>query len=348
MHNIASPQTNPRPTWRKALAQAIRDPDELCDLLDLPKEIRTSARAASKLFPLVVPREFVERMRPGDPNDPLLRQVLPLDAEAEEVPGFTVDPVGDAPSRRADGLLHKYHGRALLITTGVCAVHCRYCFRRHYPYHEEPRGLEAWEPALACLADDPLIAEVILSGGDPLTLTDEWLARLASRFEEIGHLQRLRVHTRLPIVLPQRVDDALLAWLTGTHLQPIMVVHANHPSELDDACRQALRRLVDAGVLVLNQAVLLKGINDDAATLARLCLELVSLRVMPYYLHQVDRVSGAAHFEVSEERGLQLMEDLRGQLPGYALPKYVREVSGEASKMPVELVSLSSVSQNFA
>ncbi len=205
--------------------------------------------------------------------------------------------------RRAPGLLQKYSGRALLVTTGACAVHCRYCFRRHYPYGEAPKSLAAWEPALAELAADRSLHEVLLSGGDPLVLVDEFLAQLAERLAGIAHLRRLRIHTRLPIVIPERVCDELLNWLTGTRLTPIVVVHANHAAELDENVAGALARLVDAGIVVLNQAVLLRGVNDSVGALAALCERLVDLRVIPYYLHALDPVAGAAHFEVPEHEG---------------------------------------------
>lgn len=318
--------------WQRALREAIRDPAELCRLLELPAEYEAPALRAAQAFGLFVPRGYAELMRRGDPHDPLLRQVLPLDQELTAAPGFAADPVGDAAAALGAGLLQKYQGRALMIATGACAVHCRYCFRRHYPYSEGPRSLAEWEPAFERLAADPSIEEVLLSGGDPLTLVDSWLARLAERLASIGHLRRLRIHTRLPIVIPERVCDELIAWLRGTRLTPIVVVHANHPAEISDSVAAALSRLVDAGIPVLNQAVLLRGVNDDADALAELCRRLVDLRVMPYYLHQLDRVAGAAHFEVPEETGRRLIAELRRRLPGYAVPRYVRETPGAASK----------------
>ena len=222
-----------------------------------------------------------------------------------------------------------------MITTGVCAIHCRYCFRRHYPYATAPKSLAAWEPALAQIAADSSLHEVLLSGGDPLVLVDEFLVELAERLAAIGHVRRLRVHTRLPIVIPDRVCDELLAWLTGTRLTPIVVVHANHPAELDSHVARALARLIDAGVLVLNQAVLLRSVNDTADVLAELCERLIDLRVVPYYLHQLDPVAGAAHFDVPVEDGRRLVDELRARLPGYAVPRYVREAPGEASKVPI-------------
>lgn len=321
------------PTWQQALAEAIRNPDELIDLVGLPDTFRESARRAARRFPLIVPRSFVARMHRGDPADPLLRQVLPLDVEAGDTDGFTADPVGDASSRKAPGLLQKYHGRALLIATGACAVHCRYCFRRHYPYGEEPRRLDDWQPALAAIAADQSLHEVILSGGDPLMLTDARLAALVARVAAIPHVARLRIHTRLPIVLPERVTDSLPSVLTGANrLTPIIVVHANHPHELTGACADALRRLVRSGITTLNQAVLLRGVNDSVEALSGLSERLVDLGVIPYYLHQLDRVAGAAHFEVPEATGLRLIAELKRLLPGYAVPRYVRETPGGTSK----------------
>ena len=320
------------PDWRRELRQAVRDPVELCRLLGLAGEPARQAALATADFPLFVPRGYLARMKYGDPADPLLRQVLPLAEEAIPVPGYEADPVDDEGARRTAGLLQKYPGRALLITTGACAIHCRYCFRRHYPYAEAPKSLAAWEPALAEIAADDSLHEVLLSGGDPLVLVDGFLAALAARVAAIPHVRRLRIHTRLPIVIPERVCDELLAWLAGTRLAPYVVVHANHPAELDDAVAGALKRLVEAGVVVLNQAVLLAGVNDRGDVLAELCERLVDLRVIPYYLHQLDRVAGAAHFDVPQDVGLRLVQGLAARLPGYAVPRYVREVPGAANK----------------
>lgn len=323
--------------WRRALREAVRDPAELCRLLELPSSWAEQARHAAESFGLFVPRGFVARMRPGDPHDPLLRQVLPIEAETTPVPGYTTDPVGDGPARREAGLLQKYAGRVLLITTGVCAVHCRYCFRRHYPYSDAPKSLAAWLPALETIAADPTIEEVILSGGDPLMLVDDLLAALVQRLEAIPHVRRLRLHTRLPIMVPERVDEQLLAWFSAdaTRLTPVCVLHANHAQELDGPTAAACDRLRRAGVMLLNQAVLLRGVNDTVEALASLSRRLVDLRVVPYYLHQMDRVAGAAHFEVTEDEGLRLVAALRSALPGYAVPRYVRELSGADSKIAV-------------
>jgi EF-P beta-lysylation protein EpmB len=322
--------------WQKALRDAIRDVRELCRLVQLPEEHAVAAEAAAGSFPLFAPRPYVARMRPGDPHDPLLRQVLPLADEVRPHPEFTTDPVKEAASAVVPGLLKKYAGRVLLVTTPACAVHCRYCFRRHFPYAETAPVGRLWQRAVAAVAGDPAIEEVILSGGDPLTLRDELLSDLVIQFANVGHVRRLRVHTRLPIVIPQRVTDKLIRWLTETRLATLVVVHANHPQELDDDVGAAFARLIDAGVVLLNQSVLLKGINDDAQVLTELCRRLVDHRVVPYYLHQLDRVAGAAHFEVPVEEGRRLMRALRNRLPGYAVPRYVREVPGELSKRVLE------------
>ena len=255
--------------------------------------------------------------------------------EDTDAPGFTNDALDEASFRKAPGLLHKYEGRALLVLTGACAVHCRYCFRRHYPYSQEPKRFDDWEPAFEALEQDESIREVLLSGGDPLMLTDERLAAVVRRLESIPHLRTLRIHTRLPIVLPNRVTLDLIDLLTSTRLTPVVVVHANHPNELVADCALALRQLSQSGVMTLNQAVLLRGVNDSVEVLAELSERLIHLGIRPYYLHQLDRVIGTAHFEVPEETGRRLIAELRKQLPGYAMPQYVREVPGEAFKVPL-------------
>lgn len=330
--SVPSPLATPR-RWQDALKDAIRDPRQLCQALDLPEHYVAAAERASQSFPLVVPWEFLARMQPGDPHDPLLRQVLPLDAEQVAVPGFDHDPVAESSASLAPGLLKKYAGRALMVTTPTCAVHCRYCFRRHFNYDSAPRAMADWSPAFEQLSADPTIDEVLLSGGDPLTLPDLRLADLVQTLEGIPHLRRLRIHTRWPIVIPQRVTDELVALLRTTRLTTLVVIHANHPAELDSSVADAVGRLADAGIMVLNQAVLLRGVNDSADVLAALSRRLLELRVLPYYLHQLDAVAGAAHFHVSVERGQQLIAALRAQLPGYAVPRYVQEVPGAPGKV---------------
>jgi len=327
-------------TWKRSLSTAIRDVETLVRALELPAEWAANATEAVKSFPVLVPRSFLARMRIGDPHDPLLRQVLPVIEESFSQPGFVVDAVDDQAARKAPGLLQKYQSRVLLIAAGACAVNCRYCFRRHYPYGEEPKRLDDWEPALAAIERDPTVHEVILSGGDPLLLSDDRLGRLIERLEQIEHLTRLRIHSRLPIVLPDRVNAELIDQLRNSRLQPVMVVHANHPQEIQGDCAEALRLLVRSGIPTLNQAVLLRGVNDSVEALASLCERLIDVGVMPYYLHQLDRVAGTAHFEVPEATGLELIAELRKRLPGYAVPQLVREVAGELSKTPVSSRSL--------
>jgi EF-P beta-lysylation protein EpmB len=312
--------------WQKILAAAITNPADLCRRLQLPAGLAEAAGASQ--FPLLAPEPFVSRMRPGDAADPLLRQVLPTALETIAHERFTADPLGEAACA-ADGLLTKYARRALLIVASACAVHCRFCFRRHFPYAADAANVDR---ALARLAADTTISELILSGGDPLVLGDARLAELAARLAGIPHLARLRIHTRLPILIPQRVTEQLLVLLRGTRLTTLVVVHVNHPAEIDDAVAEALGRLVNAGVPVLSQGVLLRGVNDNADVLCTLYERLVDLRVMPYYLHQLDPVAGAAHFEVPVDEGLRLLDQLRARLPGYAVPRYVRETPGGVSK----------------
>lgn len=323
------------PSWQEAIKYAVRDSQRLCSILKLDNDLVGLSATAARSFSVFAPWEFIRRMTSGDPHDPLLRQVLATRDEEHDPPAFADDPVGDSDATLSPGLIRKYRSRALLITTGACAIHCRYCFRRHFPYSSAPKSVEDWAPALEQIDNDEQIDEVILSGGDPLTLMDDTLAGLAERIANIDHVQRLRVHTRLPIVIPQRITSKLLEWLRGTRLATIMVVHANHPNEIDDAVADSLARLVAAGVPVLNQSVLMRGVNDNVDSLVELSRRLVNVRVMPYYLHQLDRVRGAAHFEVPISRGMQLVDEMRKLLPGYAVPRFVQEIAGEESKTVV-------------
>lgn len=349
-------------SWQEAMRRAIRSSAELLRRLGLPataaardraeSPARDAVAAAERDFPTFVPLEFFTRMRPGDPDDPLLRQVLAVAEETHPVPGFTADPVGDRAARVSAGLLQKYSGRVLAIPTGVCGVHCRYCFRREFDYADNldasleqalgPDGLSregaamaTWQPLIDQLRRSSDVDEVILSGGDPLTLSDAKLDRLIRAIEAVPQVRRLRIHSRMPIVIPQRVTAALVARLQASRLTTWVVVHCNHPQEIDQAVSDSIAMLIDAGIPVLNQAVLLAGVNDDADVLESLCREWVNRRVQPYYLHQLDRVAGAAHFDVDERRGRELIEQLRARLPGYAVPTYVREIAGEASKTPI-------------
>lgn len=321
------------PSWQRELAAAVRDPQELLRLLNLESAGRFHA---AETFRLLAPHSYIARMHKGDWHDPLLRQVLPLDEELQPAAGFNHDPVGDRHAEVADGVLHKYHGRVLLVTTGACAIHCRYCFRRHFPYGESNPGKNAWQGALHYIRSHPGVREVILSGGDPLTLSDERLASLLQPLCKIPHVSRIRFHSRLPVVLPARIDSSFMQLLAQVPQQTIMVIHANHAQELAAAdVSQALARLHDAGVTLLNQAVLLRGVNDSLQAQMELSESLFAHRVMPYYLHLLDRVAGAAHFEVPEQEATQLMETLHTRLPGFLAPKLVREIAGERAKMPV-------------
>jgi len=323
------------PAWQRALQDAVTDPAELLGLVGLGPQWLEPARAAARQFPLRVPRGFVARMRRGDPRDPLLLQVLPLVAELDEVPGYRADPVGDLATRAGRGLLHKYSGRALLVTTGACAIHCRYCFRRHFPYEQENASRDAFGPALDVIRADASLREVLLSGGDPLTLSDRRLAALFDELQAIPHVQRVRLHSRLPIVLPERIDDGFLAAWSRLRLQKVMVVHANHAREIDASVRAAVAALRDIGTTVLNQSVLLGGINDRAEDLVELSETLFDAGVLPYYLHVLDPVAGAAHFDLPLETARGLVADVASRLPGYLVPRLVREDPGAPAKTMV-------------
>lgn len=321
--------------WQIELAQSFTDPINLLSYLGLtPKDVDFSPEAG-RIFPFRVTHAYTQRIRKGDPDDPLLRQVLPQTAELRETTGYAIDPVGDLLSAVQPGLLHKYVGRVLLISTGACAIHCRYCFRREFPYTDWQLS-RIGEPAmLNAIAADPSIREVILSGGDPLALNDDRLMRLIQAVEAIPHVERLRFHSRIPVVLPSRVQEGFAAMLSTSRLRKVMVIHANHARELDDEVWGALRELSLNGFTLLNQTVLLKGINDDAQTLSDLSETLFEHGVLPYYLHMLDRARGTGHFEVPDDTARSLMEALRNRLPGYLVPRLVRETSGEPSKSPL-------------
>ena len=318
------------PSWKRLLREAFRDVDALLAHLGLSRaEVGISDDSA---FPLLVPHGFADRMRHGDPADPLLLQVLPLAAESHGAADFVPDPVGDLARTRGPGLIHKYAHRVLLITTGSCAVHCRYCFRRHFPYAEELAAREQWREAVGEIAADRSIHEVILSGGDPLSLSTAKLAELTGALASVAHLRRLRIHTRWPVVLPQRVDSELLDWLSGLPWPVTVVVHANHAQEIDAEVGSAMHRLREAGATLLNQSVLLRGVNDDADSLRALSERLGEFGVIPYYLHLLDRVAGAAHYQVDLRVARRLLRALRASLPGYLVPRLAREDAGRPSK----------------
>ena len=329
-----TPLTTTAAPWSHELAGAVRELPELLRLLDLPAELADPGAARS--FRVLVPHSYLARIQPGRADDPLLLQVLPQAQELLERPGFLADPVGDRSAEVSAGVLHKYQGRVLLVTSGACAVHCRYCFRRHFPYSEASPVRDEWRAALEYVRKHTGIHEVILSGGDPLTLSERRLAPLLDGLAALPHVRTLRFHSRLPVVLPARIDTAFLALLQHFPRRKVMVIHANHARELQaDDVNGALTTLDQAGVTLLNQSVLLRGVNDSVTALAALSETLLASRVMPYYLHLLDRVAGAAHFEVTEVRALELMAGLRRQLPGYLVPRLVREVAGEPSKVPV-------------
>ncbi len=317
------------------MRDAFSRPAELLDYLELDPGLPALAPGLTRDFPLRVPRGYAARMRKSDPHDPLLLQVWPAPDEANDVPGFGLDAVGDLPRLRDGGIVHKYQGRVLVMATGACAVHCRYCFRRHFPYGEHLAARDHWREALQTIAGDPSIREVILSGGDPLSLSDDKLASFAEALDAIPHLRRLRIHTRQPVVLPERVDDRLLHWLGRGRLQKIMVLHVNHAHELDASVATALQPLRAIGVSLLNQSVLLRNINDDADTLTALSERLSECGILPYYVHLLDRVRGAAHFEVTEDLARALMRELALRLPGYLVPRLVREEPGKTSKTAI-------------
>jgi EF-P beta-lysylation protein EpmB len=325
--------TQPEPTgWQSELARSVRDAAELCRLVGLSSAAAEAVMQATNGFPILVPRPYLARIRIGDAGDPLLLQVLPRRAELDQTPGYASDPLGESASFCGPGLLWKYQNRILILATPLCAVHCRFCFRRHFLFNNSLQSQSKWDEAFHLLSLESSIHELILSGGDPLMLPDELLAQLAAKFAQISHLRRLRIHTRMPVVIPQRVCEELISWIKGTRLSTIMVVHVNHPAEIDAEVAAGLGRLVEAGIPVLNQGVLLAGINDNLDVLAELYERLADLRVMPYYLHQLDPVAGAAHFEVPIAKGKELIAGLRKKLPGYAVPRYVREIRGGAAK----------------
>lgn len=322
-------------TWQEQLATSIRDPKLLLKFLELDSSLLNGALKAHQDFPLRVPIAYLQRINKGDINDPLLLQILPLKNELIDAPGYTADPLGEQSANPIPGLIHKYHGRVLLIVSPNCAINCRYCFRRHFPYQDNKPGRSEWQQAIDYIAKDSSISEVIYSGGDPLAASDKQLLWLTEEIARISHVKRLRVHTRLPIVIPDRITKQCLHWLTSTRLLTSMVIHSNHPNELDDNVAQALKRLSQAGVTLLNQTVLLSGINNSVETLQQLSERLFQMGVLPYYLHQLDRIKGAAHFEVTDQEAKQIVTQLMAQLPGYLVPKLVREVPDFPNKMPL-------------
>ena len=322
-------------TWQRLWRESITDPRQLLAILGLDEHAQDLLATRDTGFSVRVPRGFVARMRHGDPDDPLLLQVLAQPAELDSVAGFSRDAVGDLDSQAAPGILHKYEGRALLVVSGACAVHCRYCFRRHFPYAQHTASANGWRDAVAHLCADTSIEEVILSGGDPFSISTAKLLELGTELRRASHLQRLRVHTRLPVVLPERVDSELCAWLGGLPWPVSVVIHANHANEIDAGVIAACRRLRAAGAVLLNQSVLLRRVNDSVRALADLSRALFAAGVVPYYLHQLDRVEGTAHYAIEDARATALVEQLRASISGYLVPRLVREIAGEPGKTPL-------------
>lgn len=331
----AAPTPLQPPNWQQLWRQSVRDPQQLLQMLGLERCALSLSADAVAQFPLRVPLGFIARMRHGDPTDPLLRQVLPLDAEMQPMPGFTLDAVGDTEAQAGAGVIRKYQGRALLVTTGSCAVNCRYCFRRHFPYAEQTAAVGGWQEAVELIRCDRQIDEVILSGGDPLSLGTSKLGELTAALACIPHIRRLRIHTRLPVVLPERVDAPLLDWMAALPWPVAVVLHANHANEFDASVDAAVSGLRATGATVLNQAVLLAGVNDSVDALVDLSERSFAAGVLPYYLHQLDRVQGAAHFEVDDDKARGMHAAMTERLSGYLVPRLVREVAGGSGKAPL-------------
>ncbi|MBV9576046.1 MAG: EF-P beta-lysylation protein EpmB [Gammaproteobacteria bacterium] len=319
-------------SWQEALSDLITDPKELLTLLELDPALLEQASLAARLFPLKVPRGFVARMEKGNVDDPLLKQVLPLGLELEVSSAYTADPLAEKNANPLPGLLHKYHGRVLITLTSACAIHCRYCFRRAFPYENNNPSSKGLDKILAYINADTAISEVILSGGDPLAVSDKFLQRFTDQLGLIKHVKRLRIHTRLPIVLPERVTTDFLQWIDNLSLDKVCVVHANHPQEINEEVQTALLQLRKAGVTMLNQTVLLKGINDQVDVLAALSETLFSAGVLPYYLHVLDKVQGAGHFDLPRTEAMRLHHELTSRLPGYLVPRLACEEPGAAAK----------------
>ena len=330
--NSISQPINLHSDWKAELSNCVSSIDELLNQLGLkPEDLNATEQAASK-FPIKVPQPFVQLMEYGNPNDPLLKQVLPITSELQVDSNFSTDPVGESSFNPVPGIVHKYRNRVLMIISPNCAINCRYCFRRHFPYDDNRQSKQQWLKALDYLKTKPEINEVIYSGGDPLAANDNFLRWLTGEIESIQHIKRLRIHTRLPVVIPSRIDDQLLNWLSNTRLKPTFVLHINHANEIDSALSQGINRLKQAGIMVLNQSVLLKGINDTSDQLINLSEKLFDAGIMPYYLHMLDPVQGASHFDVPEDRAVEIFSQIQAELPGFLVPKLVQERAGETSK----------------
>jgi EF-P beta-lysylation protein EpmB len=333
--NISVDETNSsssQKNWQHQLSHCIKDLASLCDFLQLDPQKLPFSDQASQQFPLQVPIAFANRMRKGDYNDPLLLQILPVAKEMALTPGFVTDPLAEAQAKKLPGLIHKYKHRVLLTLSGACAINCRYCFRRHFPYSENSIASKQWQDILSYLKKNNSIEEVIFSGGDPLASSDTRLANFITDLAQISHIKRLRIHTRLPVVIPDRITDKLCSILNTSPLECVVVIHANHANEFDSNVKQALTKLRESGATVLNQAVLLKGINDTVATQKALHSSSFSAGALPYYLFVLDPVQGAAHFDIEDQQAQQLVRELQSVLPGYLVPKLAREIPDKPNK----------------
>ena len=323
-------------SWQKDLQKVITEPEELLALVNIDPKQYLQHFKARQLFPVRVPRPFIKRIKKGDINDPLLKQVMPLSSEFAVTDGFVTDPLQEHDTV-ATGLLHKYKNRVLMIVKSACAINCRYCFRRHFPYQDNSPNKQNWQPALNYIAEHKEISEVIFSGGDPLMASDQHLAWLVTQIEKIAHVKWLRIHTRLPVVIPNRITSKLVSILKNSRLKATMVLHINHGNEIDTDFVEALEPLREARISLFNQSVLLKGINDKAETLIELSEKMFNAGIQPYYLHLFDPVQGAAHFDVKEEVAVGIMNEMLATLPGFLMPKLVREIAGQANKTPINL-----------
>lgn len=323
-------------SWQEQLAQAIRQPNELLEYVGLMADSIGYSRQAIDQFPIRVPHAFANRIKRHDPDDPILRQVFPYIDEENEKNGFIKDPLSESGVQPVQGLLQKYKSRVLSITTGACAVHCRYCFRRHFPYQDSSASGKNWEYGLKYIKNDLSINEVILSGGDPLTLSDRRLTEIFSSLARIKHIKRIRIHTRLPVVLPARITTTLLKQITKNHQSLIFVIHSNHANELDNEVSHVIKLLQKFGILILNQSVLLKGVNDSVETLINLSERLIANNIVPYYLHLLDPVAGASHYNVTMERAQKLIQEMQASVSGYLIPRLVKEEIDATSKTLID------------
>lgn len=321
--------------WQNSLSRSKMDLGTLLTRLELNETALPESVLQNPRFPLKVTESFIKRIKHGDPNDPLLKQILPFQAENQTLSGYHLDPVGDLEANAQSSILHKYHGRALLLISGACAIHCRYCFRQHFPYQDNLLTDTHLAHALDYFRQTPTLKEVILSGGDPLIISDARLEALLQQIEQIEHIQRVRIHSRLPVVLPDRITPPFLNALTRRRVKVILVIHSNHSQEINGEVTAALSKIHQAGITLLNQSVLLRGINDSVDALVTLSETLFAAHVMPYYLHLLDKVQGAAHFDVDELTARQLVGEAALSLPGYLLPKLVKEQRGSLSKLPL-------------